>query len=98
VPWASAPEMGFFESAATYTELLRAAGFEIEKQRGRRDFALAFFAKMREKAAAVAASGGPPPLGLPILMGPSAPVKVGNLMSMIERGMLLPTEIVGRRR
>jgi ubiquinone/menaquinone biosynthesis C-methylase UbiE len=98
VPWASAQEMSFVESAATYTELLRAAGFEIEKQRSRRDFALAFFAKMREIVAAVAASGGPPPLGLPILMGPSAPVKVGNLMSMIERGMLSPTEIVGRRR
>lgn len=97
VPWAATPEMSFVESAATYAKLLQRAGFEIEKQRSRRDFSLAFFAKMRALAAAAAASGGPSPLGLPILMGASTAVKIGNLMGMIERGILSPTEIVGRK-
>ncbi len=98
VPWATTPEMSFVETPATYAELLRAAGFEIEKQRSRRDFSLAFFAKMRAAMATAAASGNPPALGLPILMGPSAPVKIGNLIGMIERGLLAPTEIVSRKR
>jgi ubiquinone/menaquinone biosynthesis C-methylase UbiE len=92
VPWAASPEMSFVETAGKYTDLLREAGFEIEKQRSRRDFAIAFFTNMRK-----AASGNPPPLGLPIVMGSTAPVKVGNLLDMIERGLLSPTEIVCRK-
>ena len=88
VPWAATPEMSFVETSAAYGELLRSAGFAIVSQRNRRDFALAFFAKMRE---------APPPFGLPIVMGPSAPVKVGNLVSMIESGVLSPNEIISRK-
>ena len=98
VPWAAAAEMSFVETAAAYVEHLRAGGFEIVSQRSRRDFALAFFTKMRETFVAAAASGGSPQLGLPIVMGPSAPIKVGNLMAMIERGLLSPTEIISRKR
>jgi ubiquinone/menaquinone biosynthesis C-methylase UbiE len=97
VPWAPAPEMSFVETPAIYTELLRAAGSAIEKQRSRRDFALSFFTRMREAALAAAASGGPPPFGLSIIMGPSAPVKIGNLMGAIESGILSPTEIISRK-
>ena len=57
MPWSSAPETSFVETAATYAEHLREAGFEIEKQRSRRDFAIAFFTKMREAMASAALSG-----------------------------------------
>lgn len=97
VPWATAPEMSFVETPATYSNLLRESGFEIEKQRSLSDFALTFFAKVRERAIAAAASGGASPLGLPLLMGPSAPMKMGNLTGMIERGILSPTEMISRR-
>ncbi len=97
VPWASAPEMSFVDTAAKYIDLLGAAGFAIEKQRSRRDFALAFFAKVRAAAVAGAASGGAYPPALTTLMGSSAPLKIGNLMGMIERGLLSPTEIISRK-
>ena len=97
LPWAATSDTSFVETATSYTQLLRDAGFETEKQRSRRDFAIAFFTRMREVVAAAAASGGPPPIGPQLIMGPSAPVKVGNLMSMIQRGLLSPTEIVSRK-
>jgi len=98
VPWAPAAEASFVETTGTYVELLKAAGFQIEKQRSRRDFALVFFTRIREGMMAATTSGSPPPFGLPILMGPSAPIKIGNLMGMIERGILAPTEIISRKR
>ena len=98
LPWASSAEMSFVESAEDYGEYLRAAGFEVEKQRSRRDFALTAFSKMRAAVEAAVAAGAPPPPGPQILMGPSAPVKVGNLVWMMQGGVLAPVEIVSRKR
>ena len=97
VPWAQGPDASFVESSAKYQELLGSAGFAIEKQRNRRELALDFFAKRRAAAVAAASSNEPTPLGLPILMGPSAPLKLGNLMGMIERGLLCPVELISRK-
>ena len=53
---------------------------------------MVFFAKMREAAAQAAASAALTPApGIALVMGPSAPVKVGNLAVMIQQGVLAPT-------
>jgi len=93
VPWATSPEASFVESAATYRRLLEGAGFAVEKERTRREFAIEFFRQMRARAAE---TGGPPPLGLHILMGTSAPQKVANMIDNLERRLIAPTEIVSR--
>jgi ubiquinone/menaquinone biosynthesis C-methylase UbiE len=93
VPWASSAETSFVESAATYRELLEAAGFEVRKERSRRDFAIDFFRQMRARAAQ---SEGPPPVGLHILMGSAWPRKVENMIGNLEGGLIAPTEIVCR--
>jgi hypothetical protein len=93
VPWATSPEASFVESAATYRRLLEGAGFAVEKERSRREFATEFFRQMRARAAE---TGGLPPLGLHILMGASAPQKVANMIDNLERGLIAPTEIVSR--
>jgi ubiquinone/menaquinone biosynthesis C-methylase UbiE len=93
VPWATSPEASFVESAATYRRLLEGAGFAVEKERSRREFAIEFFRQMRARATE---TGGPPPLGLQILMGASAPQKVANMIDNLERGLIAPTEIVSR--
>ena len=93
VPWASSPATSFVESAAAYRRLLEDAGFAVRKERGRRGFAIDFFRNMRAQAAQ---RGGPPPLGLHILMGATAPQKVANMIGNLERGLIAPTEIVGR--
>ena len=93
VPWASSPDTSFVESAAAYRRLLEGAGFAVEKERGRRGFAIEFFRQMRAQAVR---GGGPPPLGLHILMGATAPQKAANMMADLARGLIAPTEIVAR--
>jgi ubiquinone/menaquinone biosynthesis C-methylase UbiE len=93
VPWASDPDMSFLESAVTYRGLLENAGFVVQRERSRRDFAIAFFRQMRARAAE---GGGPPPLGLHLLMGATAPQKVTNMIDNLERGLIAPVEIISR--
>jgi ubiquinone/menaquinone biosynthesis C-methylase UbiE len=93
VPWASSPDTSFVESAVTYRCLLESAGFAVQKERSRREFAVEFFREMRARATQ---GGGPPPLGLHILMGTSAPQKVANMIDNLERGLIAPTEIISR--
>jgi ubiquinone/menaquinone biosynthesis C-methylase UbiE len=94
VPWATTAETSFVVSAESYRRLLQHAGFTVEKERNRRDFAIEFFRQMRARAAQ---SGGPPPLGLHILMGVATPQKVANVIENLERGLLGPTEIICRK-
>ena len=92
VPWAGGPETSFVADAATYRRLLEAAGFEVLKERNRRDFALEIFRQMRARGA----SGRPAPLGLHIVMGDNAAQKVANMMNDIDRGLIAPTEMICR--
>jgi hypothetical protein len=92
VPWTSSPEMSFVADAESYRRLLVAAGFEVLKQRDRRDFALEVFGQMRARAAA----GGPGPLGLHIVMGANAAQKVKNMIGDISSGLIAPTEMICR--
>ena len=48
--------------------------------------------------AARAAEGGPPPLGIHILMKSDIPQKLANIMSNLENGLIAPIEIVCRAR
>jgi ubiquinone/menaquinone biosynthesis C-methylase UbiE len=91
MPWATSADTSFVESADTYRSLLERAGFEVRTCRSRRTFAIEFFQRMR---AQVAQSGGPPPLGLHVLMGAEAPQKIANMIDNLERGLIAPTEIV----
>ena len=92
VPWSVTVEMSTVDRAGTYRRLLEDAGFVVERERSRRDFAIEFFRKMREQTA----QSGPPPLGLHILMGPTAQQKVTNIIGNLERGLIAPTEIICR--
>ena len=92
VPWATAGETSFVESAASYKRLLQAAGFEVRNERNRREFAIDFFRKQRE----LAEKDGPPALGLHVIIGATAAQKMANYFGMVERGLVAPTEIIAR--
>ena len=92
VPWASGADSSFVADAASYRRLLEAEGFEVLKQRDRRDFALEVFQQMRSRGAA----GAPGPLGLHIVMGESAAQKVKNMIGDISSGLIAPTEMICR--
>jgi ubiquinone/menaquinone biosynthesis C-methylase UbiE len=93
LPWASRPDISFVDSARTYRDLLEQAEFVVQVERSRRDFAIDFFRRMQARAAA---SGGPAPLGLHILMGASAQQKVKNILNNLEAGLIAPTEMIAQ--
>ena len=87
LPWARQPENSFVASIDEYRQALDAAGFRIEHQRERRQFAIEFFAKMRGMPA-------PPVLSVSLLMGEQAPLMLQNVAAAISAGTLEPVEFV----
>jgi ubiquinone/menaquinone biosynthesis C-methylase UbiE len=94
VPWATHAGLSVVAEIDRYKQALQMAGFKILAERNRRDFALAFFAEMQ---ANVAAAGGPPPLGLHVLMGKNTPQKAQNMLSNISKGRVAPVELIARK-
>lgn len=92
VPWSAVPETNFIDTAANYKQSLASAGFVVHQERSRRDFAVEFFRQMRERMA----QSAPSPLGLQIVMGATAPQKVANMIGLLDRGVIAPTEIISR--
>ena len=74
--------------------MVERAGFNVIAERNRRDFVLAFFDQLRARAAA---AGGPPPLGLHILMGRNTPDKVQNMIENVSNGRLAPVELIAQK-
>ena len=93
VPWAATEETSALAAPADYRAALEAAGFTVAAERNRRDFAIEFFAALRARTAA---AGGPPPLGLHILMGESAPQKIANMVENVGAGVIAPVELIAR--
>ena len=94
VPWATEAESSAVASPDEYKHALSRAGFVVTRERNCRDFALAFFEQLREKAAA---AQGPSPLGLHILMGENASTKVQNMIENISQGRVAPVELIAKR-
>jgi SAM-dependent methyltransferase len=90
VPWSSSPDTSHLASPEDYTAAAVAAGFRVVTRTDRSPEARAFFERLRSSRGA----GGPPPLGLHLIMGPQAAAKVGNMVAAIEAGILAPTELV----
>lgn len=90
VPWATEASGSAVDAQAVYVSALESAGFRIVSVCDRREFALEFFNQMKIKAS----GSGPPPLGLHILMGKSAPQKIGNMIENISNGLIAPFEVI----
>jgi SAM-dependent methyltransferase len=92
VPWALSEETSFVATVKEYRDALRGAGFCIAQERGRGAFAIAFTERMMARMA----QGGPPALGLHLLMGEKTPVIVGNILAAMKEGVLEPVELHAR--
>jgi SAM-dependent methyltransferase len=94
LPWAADAGSSFLETPESYLAAAEAAGFALAGRRGRGEAATAFFARMQAQMAGKA----PPVVGLPLLLGPEAPVKVGNMMAAVAAGDIQPVEMIFRRK
>lgn len=94
VPWAASADTSAVASPDEYKAALEAVGFRITAERNRREFALEFFDKLK---ASSASAEGPPPLGLHILMGETAPVKIKNMIENISANRLAPVELIAEK-
>ncbi len=92
VPWAESEETSFVGTAKDYRDALQAAGFQTAQERGRGAFSIAF----TERVIARMAQGGPPALGLHLLMGEKAPMMIRNILAMMKEGLLEPVEFYAR--
>jgi len=92
VPWALTEETSFAAYVNDYRDTLTAAGFHVTRERHRGDFALDFMQRMMARVA----QGGPPALGLHLLMGESTKVMLSNVHAMIQEGILAPVELFAR--
>ncbi len=95
VPWATDPEGSALATPEEYRSALEGAGFEVTAERNRHAFAIAFLEKLR---AANAAAGGPPPLGLHIVMGENAAQKTMNMVENVQHKRVAPVEIFAVKR
>jgi ubiquinone/menaquinone biosynthesis C-methylase UbiE len=94
VPWATTANLSAVADVDRYKDALKKAGFTIVSERSRREFAIAFFEEFRAR---MAAAGGPPPLGLHVLMGKNSPEKSQNMIGNITAGRIAPVELIARK-
>ncbi len=95
VPWAETPATSHLTSAEEMRGLLDTAGFDVSEVEDRSDFARTFFQGVL--AAVAASEGGPPPLGIHLILGASAPEKFRNMLNNIEAGHIAPTQMIATR-
>lgn len=91
VPWAAVGSGSSVASPDEYKRALSSAGFLLASERNRRDFALEFFEGLREGATPAEDA---PPLGLHILMGENASIKIRNMIENIARNRVAPVELI----
>jgi MPBQ/MSBQ methyltransferase len=92
VPWASKTDESFVATADDYRNALLDQGFAIMAERERKQFALDFFARMRQRNE----QQRPQPLGLHLVMGETATLKLSNVVEGLRRGVIAPVELVAR--
>ena len=90
LPWSTAPETSFVALPQAYRAAAAAAGLRLDAETDRTQFARDFFAESRRRAS----NEGPPPLGIHLMMGDTAPLKFQNYVANLEAGRIRPVEMV----
>lgn len=92
LPWALDEKTSFVSELKEYREALERAGFRIAQERNQREFAIDFMKKSMSRMAA----GGPPILGIQLLMGDKTPAMLKNVLTLMEDNVLEPVELYAR--
>lgn len=92
VPWSSTPDTSFLDRPESYLTAADMAGFTLSAQRMRGGFARDFFARLAASLKEIT----PPPVGLGLLMGADAQVKIANMVTAVGAGDIAPVEMIFR--
>ena len=95
VPWSESAETNHLVSPAEMRALLEQAGFSIAQEE---DWSGTGLQHHRAMLARAKEAGGPPPLGLHLLMGPSRAEKSQNMARLLEDGQIVVHAMIARRR
>ncbi len=91
VPWAMKEQYSFLDSLENYITALESVGFKILDINNRKNFALAFFKKQKEKQEK---GNLHQKIGLHLLMKEAASIKGRNLVKNIHANLISPFEII----
>lgn len=90
VPWADEPDISFLLSARQVRQILTDLGFEVQHWDDKTDASLHWFRGNMGRMKA----NGPPPLGVHLLMGPSAVTKFQNIIRNLDEGRAVVIQAV----
>lgn len=93
VPWAEEASVSFLATPETARDILEAVGFEITHWEEKTRQSLEWFSAAIEKIKV----SGPPPLGIHLLMGPTAKLKLENMVRNLEEGRIVVFQAVARK-
>lgn len=93
-PWAATPEQSFLATVDEMAEHLESAGLSIIEIKDQTSQAFAF---LDETIAQMKNLGGPPPLGLQLVLGPTFKEIIACLRLNLAEGHLAPTVIYTRK-
>lgn len=94
LPWSQQPATSFVDPPDTYLGAADAAGLDLVTLRDRRDFALHYFANV---FATIAERGAPPPVGIHLLMGPDAGIKLKNYVTNVKARRTVPVDMIFKK-
>jgi len=96
MPWSGDDgKESFVSTVDEYKAVFTGAGLTVEYEEKREEFAVGFFEKAFSMMKKVQEeTGAPPPLGLHLYMGPSAPVKLKNAQTAILEKNLCPYVLI----
>lgn len=92
-PWAEEAAFSFVSPPEAYRDAATAAGFEQLAERDRSAFAKDFFDRV---FARISQAGGPPPVGIHLLMHETGKTKIENYITHLSAGDIAPTEMIFR--
>lgn len=93
LPWAEGAQTSQVDLPETYRAAASAAGLHLAAERSRRQFALDFFRRVFDRIE----REGMPAMGIHLLMGESAPVKLRNYVANVEAHRIAPVEMIFRK-
>jgi SAM-dependent methyltransferase len=93
-PWADAPSISALVAPDEARAHIERAGMTIVDWEDRSDASLAWFEAMTERLR----TRGPPPLGLHLLMGDTAPTKIANMVRNLAGQRIVVVQGVARKR